>query len=166
MAKKRKKDELPTTLHEIKLNVRAPHNWEPEKVLALVNQILEFQLLHTGETPEDWEGPDHKLTDQLRFYKAEVFRSTPPTPRSAADDDFALQTGTRDISALIIQLSILQRRNARAVVVVSRDSEGNGFSPLFQVQPGQYNALDGYSGDVTDVPEGLQPNAVVLWPTN
>lgn len=66
-------------------------------------------------------------------------------------------------------------------VIMSKDAEGNGFSPLVEVDPGMYLAETTYSGEhymteeqrqATDDPDeyGKAPEesvrAVFLWPTN
>jgi hypothetical protein len=66
-------------------------------------------------------------------------------------------------------------------VVMSKDAEGNGFSPLVEVDPGMYLAETTYSGEhymteeqrqaepnpdeYSEAPDGAVP-AVFLWPTN
>jgi hypothetical protein len=57
------------------------------------------------------------------------------------------------------------------IVVMSKDAEGNGFSPLAEVEPATRYAADSeYSGecphpdDWDDHPEAVE--AVCLWPTN
>lgn len=53
-----------------------------------------------------------------------------------------------------------------ALVVMSRDSEGNWYSPLANVDPVHYTAETTWSGEVDHPsdphPDG--PNAVALWP--
>lgn len=54
-------------------------------------------------------------------------------------------------------------------VVVSKDSEGNGFSPLSSLETRMYEADSTYSGSLIDKEgneETYKENVVVLWPTN
>jgi hypothetical protein len=58
------------------------------------------------------------------------------------------------------------------LVVMSKDGEGNGFSPLEGTTPALYRATSTYAGEVyeigrppTMIAEGAA-RAVVLWPTN
>ncbi|MGL4999425.1 MAG: hypothetical protein ACRC5T_10695 [Cetobacterium sp.] len=48
------------------------------------------------------------------------------------------------------------------LVVMSKDGEGNGFSPLADLSHEEYISDSTYSGDIEDG----EPNAIVLWPTN
>lgn len=55
-------------------------------------------------------------------------------------------------------------------VVMSKDGEGNGFSPFADFSLNMYAADSTWSGELKD-PEEMQDdeykiNAVVLWPTN
>lgn len=49
-------------------------------------------------------------------------------------------------------------------VVMSKDAEGNRFSPLEEIGPGWYEPDSTYSGDF-DTEGGLM-NSYCLWPTN
>lgn len=59
------------------------------------------------------------------------------------------------------------------LVVLSRDREGNGFSPLADTEQATYIAHGSYSGEILEMPgpsytgddANLVP-ALVLWPTN
>lgn len=61
-----------------------------------------------------------------------------------------------------------------AVVILSADSEGNGYSPLAQVEPCEYIPDSTWNGDVVspeDDPEDIyhydqRVSAVGFWPTN
>lgn len=71
---------------------------------------------------------------------------------------------------------ILQLFPDDALVVLSKDGEGNDFSPLAEVTSGQYHAesswAGGYESDdyVEDeglaIAEGAAVRAICLWPTN
>ena len=52
-----------------------------------------------------------------------------------------------------------------AVVVQSRDSEGNDFSPLSEASVERYVAITKWRGELIEGGEDGVP-AVVLWPTN
>ena len=67
------------------------------------------------------------------------------------------------------------------LVVMSKDSEGNDFSPLYEAQEGMYHAETTWYGEVHPTPEQIAADdayteedeapegaerAVVLWPTN
>lgn len=73
------------------------------------------------------------------------------------------------VSTLIEQLSRLE---PDALVVMAQDSEGNGFSPLDEIDSSLYIALDRSSGFLYDPEEEVEDDyeiedsvpAVVLWP--
>jgi hypothetical protein len=55
-------------------------------------------------------------------------------------------------------------------VIVAKDNEGNGYSPLVEVEPAFYEIYSPWSGEYfhhkdTDRPDDSKP-AVFLWPTN
>jgi hypothetical protein len=52
-------------------------------------------------------------------------------------------------------------------VVMSKDSEGNSFSPLCDASATEYTPDNDWSGEISspDI-EGVEPNALCLWPTN
>lgn len=70
---------------------------------------------------------------------------------------------------LIKKLSIYP---SDTLVVMSKDSEGNSFSPLASLDNYYYIAHNSYSGDLVDGPdkEDYEPEelqkVVCLWPTN
>lgn len=51
-------------------------------------------------------------------------------------------------------------------VVLSRDAEGNGYSPLYAQEEAIYTPDTAWSGDATALGPEDKPNAVVLIPTN
>jgi len=85
------------------------------------------------------------------------------------------------VAELIAELATL---DPRAVLVQSRDAEGNGFSPTYEASIGFYRADTTYSGEfLTPLddddrasgryteedeyePEGGDVPAICLWPTN
>lgn len=56
------------------------------------------------------------------------------------------------------------------LVVLSRDAEGNGFSPLSSTSEHKYLPLSSWSGEIMSrigkEPTGTAVGAVVLWPVN
>lgn len=76
----------------------------------------------------------------------------------------------------------LQQEDPKRIVVMSRDAEGNGYSPLYQVSTGAYAAESTWSGTVGLEPADLTPKAraqgftkadvidgkpaLILYPTN
>jgi len=57
------------------------------------------------------------------------------------------------------------------LVVMSKDAEGNEYSPLDDVRGGYYRAETTWTGDFTSRPEdaeemGAKQEVVCLWPTN
>lgn len=54
------------------------------------------------------------------------------------------------------------------LVVISRDSEGNGYSPLSGIGEGHYQPLETWCGEFLHHPEDHppEPNAIGLWPSN
>jgi hypothetical protein len=53
-----------------------------------------------------------------------------------------------------------------ALVVMSKDTEGNAYSPLETLCPGKYIAETVYSGEIVDPKNKKGVKAVVLWPAN
>ena len=53
-----------------------------------------------------------------------------------------------------------------AIVVMSKDAEGNGFSPLSEGSTEFYLPNSTYSGDLVETKEKGAKQAVVLWPIN
>jgi len=49
-------------------------------------------------------------------------------------------------------------------VVASKDAEGNGFSPVYELSTGLYESDSSYSGEFSS--ETGTHNAVCIWPTN
>ena len=77
----------------------------------------------------------------------------------------------------------LQKEDPKRLVVISKDGEGNGFSPLADVSTGAYRAESTWAGEIGLEPVDLTPAmkrngygeedviedgkpALVLWPTN
>ena len=60
----------------------------------------------------------------------------------------------------------LQDLPQNALVVMSKDSEGNSFSPLSEGSTEWYVPDSSYSGDLVEEKEKGAKQAVVLWPTN
>ncbi len=57
------------------------------------------------------------------------------------------------------------------LIVMSRDSEGNDYSPLAQIDEALYRAENTYSGELYDEDQGEEEKkkcvpCIVLWPTN
>lgn len=54
------------------------------------------------------------------------------------------------------------------IVVMSKDGEGNSFSPFAEANIGMYEADSTWSGDLVceEDADDYKENAVVLWPTN
>jgi hypothetical protein len=86
-----------------------------------------------------------------------------PTP-GAAEVRRACRTGPAQIEDLIARLQTLAAAAPGVHVIMSKDAEGNDFSPLFQLTLGVYRARDSWHGDVVEPAEGEAVNAVVLWP--
>lgn len=64
------------------------------------------------------------------------------------------------VAELLTLLALMPRDD---LVVMSKDGEGNSFSPLAEICPARYTAETEGSGNVNDT--GREP-CVVLWPTN
>lgn len=61
----------------------------------------------------------------------------------------------------------LERFNPELDIILSKDSEGNGFSPLHSVTHEMYIAESTWSGELaTDDYENFKFNSIVLWPIN
>jgi hypothetical protein len=87
-----------------------------------------------------------------------------PVP-GAAEIEHACRTGPAQIEDLIARLQTIAAAAPGVHVVMSKDGEGNDFSPLFQITLGVYRARDSWHGDVGEpAPGGTDVNAVVLWP--
>jgi len=70
------------------------------------------------------------------------------------------------VSELIEKLKCLPPDH---IVVMSKDGEGNNFSPLSDYGLYQYTPDSTWSGEITqreDAEQDYQENAVVLWPIN
>ncbi len=80
---------------------------------------------------------------------------------------------------LKMRVEALLMDNPDAIVVMAKDGEGNGFSPLDDVVPGTYTAESTYSGEagILKLTKELREHgyteedvkderAIVLWPTN
>lgn len=50
-------------------------------------------------------------------------------------------------------------------VIIQKDAEGNGYSPLVRVEESRYRAYNAYSGEATSRPKDSVP-CVVLKPVN
>jgi len=88
-----------------------------------------------------------------------------PTPPGAAEVERACRAAPAVIEDLIARLQTLAAVAPGVHVILSKDGEGNDFSPLFQLSLGVYRARDSWHGDVGDPQEGGDAvNAVVLWP--
>lgn len=86
-----------------------------------------------------------------------------------------------DLTTLRAQLAGLDHLPGETIVVLAKDGEGNGYSPLAEVEDAMYDADSTYSGqrymtdavytalddpdDYSQAPESAVP-AVFLWPTN
>lgn len=60
-------------------------------------------------------------------------------------------------------ISYLEKRDPKATVLVSRDEEGNGFSPLVEVDAGGVWNRQDYASHPDDI-GNTKKNAVCLWP--
>jgi hypothetical protein len=67
-------------------------------------------------------------------------------------------------------IELLQTLPADSEVILSKDSEGNRFSPLCDYSDAHYQAETTWSGEIWDDEEAEPPEdavpCVVLWPTN
>lgn len=52
------------------------------------------------------------------------------------------------------------------LVVMSKDSEGNDFSPLYEATSGVYRAESTWGGGFNDGDDDYPANAVCFWPVN
>lgn len=69
----------------------------------------------------------------------------------------------------------LEKLNKKAIVVLQKDSEGNGYSPAVGVEEAKYRAENTWSGEIAH-PDDIEEmdekdknkltDCVVLWPTN
>lgn len=63
----------------------------------------------------------------------------------------------------------LEGHDDDVLVVVAKDAEGNGYSPLVLTEMYYYEATNTWSGEIIDTDEEVDDSAVpsvVLWPTN
>lgn len=64
-------------------------------------------------------------------------------------------------------VELLQKANQDFEVILAKDSEGNGHSPLAIVDiEREYISESTYYGGLVDIDGQANPNAVVLWPIN
>lgn len=61
-------------------------------------------------------------------------------------------------------INLLKKYDQEALVIMSNDSEGNNFSPLFEIAKCFYHPESTYSGDITE--DKKDEKAVVLFPVN
>lgn len=71
------------------------------------------------------------------------------------------------VGELLFKLTELEDEQLDYQVVMSKDAEGNSFSPLDEIVVGAYTPDSTWSGEFTDIemPAG-STNAVCLWPVN
>ena len=60
----------------------------------------------------------------------------------------------------------LQQVDPATLVILQKDSEGNGFSPLADVDPGFYEAATTWMGEVYEYKQGESVPCLVLSPIN
>jgi len=60
-------------------------------------------------------------------------------------------------------INVLKRMPQESLVVLSKDSEGNGFSPLYEAEEGWYKKETTWSGDYA-FSNSNSEDAVFLWP--
>jgi hypothetical protein len=67
-------------------------------------------------------------------------------------------------------IEALKKENQDALVVMSKDGEGNSYSPLHEARATTYKATRAWDGQIDDDSKPSKKNgtvaAVVLWPTN
>ena len=66
-------------------------------------------------------------------------------------------------------LDVLSKENPDALVILSRDGEGNSFSPLADWSRQGYSSSTPWSGVITgpeDESEGDEVECICLWPTS
>jgi hypothetical protein len=62
-------------------------------------------------------------------------------------------------------INLLSKSDPNSIVILSKDAEGNGYSPLDSLTNAYYHAETTWYGEVTDDGEGGKP-ALVLYPIN
>ncbi len=67
------------------------------------------------------------------------------------------------VGELLIELT---RIDPEVLVVLQKDAEGNGYSPLSGIDVAHYEAECSWSGEVTDEPTDTSVGCVVFWPVN
>ena len=60
----------------------------------------------------------------------------------------------------------LEKLPLQSIVVMSKDSEGNEFSPLVQIEDLYYIPENDWSGEIDYKPSDKSQKCIVLWPTN
>jgi len=63
-------------------------------------------------------------------------------------------------------IDYLSSRPREELVILAKDAEGNGYSPLSEADKGFYVAESTWSGDVEEDDGGGGDPVVVLWPVN
>lgn len=63
-------------------------------------------------------------------------------------------------------LKKLAEYDSECEVILSKDAEGNSYSPLEDIEAAQYESETTWSGYCLGVEEGESHNAVSLWPVN
>lgn len=63
-------------------------------------------------------------------------------------------------------LEILKNFDDDVIVIIQKDAEGNGYSPLYNVAELNYTAENSWSGECDDIPSNYSEPCIVLVPTN
>ncbi len=62
-------------------------------------------------------------------------------------------------------ITFLQRCDPTSIIILSRDPEGNGYSPLRTAATTYYRPETSYNGEIDDTATDMVPS-VALWPLN
>lgn len=61
---------------------------------------------------------------------------------------------------------LLENEDDNAIVIIQKDSEGNGYSPLYSTYTGYYEAENNWSGEISLEKDSNGIPALVLQPRN
>jgi hypothetical protein len=72
----------------------------------------------------------------------------------------------KELLQILKNLEAVSPETLEYEVVMSRDAEGNGYSPLYNTALVRYEPDNTWSGEVSGWDENVEENAFCLWPIN
>jgi hypothetical protein len=72
----------------------------------------------------------------------------------------------KELKRILDELTTYCLESKEWEVVMSKDGEGNNFSPLSDTASYIYEPDSTWSGEIREVEDDEEPNSICLWPTN